>query len=147
MMPKKDHSLRLVIGLVLADLLLLLPTALVIGVSCSGMLGGDFQRERFGELLLAAIVLMVVLTLATILGCRWLRWVYYLALGLLALAVSIEFLPNAIGDIFKSGLDGEVALAGLCQVVGLVLCLLSLKLIADGTRGTDDLSKVSDDEC
>lgn len=125
------HKCRLYSGLFLADLCLLFPTILVAGLANSAFMGGTPNVSGFWTCVVVAGGMLIVLDGFILSGAFWLRWLFYVMLSLITFATlsySSEFIHAA------SRLNADSLVPALSLVVGLILCPLSVMLLAIGVR-------------
>lgn len=131
-MGRDIHRGRLCLGLLLADICLLVPVAIVAGFANSGFMGGTPNVSGFWTCMAIASGVLVALNVIVELGFYWLRWLFCAALAVLVIGTlgwaSTELVPAVIMW------NADSVIPALILLVGLLLCPLSIFLLTTVVR-------------
>ena len=123
---------RLGLGLLLADICLLVPVAIVAGLANSAFMGGAPNVSGFWTCMALAGGVLVVLNAAVELGLYWLRWLFCAVLAGLVV-VTLGWSPTElVPAVVKFNADSTIPAVVL--VAGLVLSPLSIYLLATSRK-------------
>ena len=123
---------RLSLGLLLADICLLVPVAIVAGLANSAFMGGTPNLSGFWTCMVLAGGVLVVLNAAVELGLYWLRWLFCAVLAGLVV-VTLGWSPTElVPAVVKFNADSTIPAVVL--VAGLVLSPLSIYLLATSRK-------------
>ena len=123
---------RLGLGLLLADICLLVPVAIVAGLANSAFMGGTPNVSGFWTCMALAGGVLVVLNAAVELGLYWLRWLFCAVLAGLVV-VTLGWSPTElVPAVVKFNADSTIPAVVL--VAGLVLSPWSIYLLATSRK-------------
>ena len=123
---------RLGLGLLLADICLLVPVAIVAGLANSAFMGGTPNVSGFWTCMALAGGVLVVLNAAVELGLYWLRWLFCALLAGLVV-VTLGWSPTElVPAVVKFNADSTIP--ALILVSGLALSPLSIYLLATSRK-------------
>ena len=128
-LPRKRPLPPLVlwVGVLLADWCIMVPVLLIGTMMSSGWIGGSSHPENFWRIVIPAVAALVVLSVVVLFVWRHVRWLYWIALVLLA----IVSWSNVAG-LYKGLVHPteECGIGFVLAVTGLFLCPLSAALLA-----------------